>query len=166
MPTASTVAGRSKRFELSCELDAPPDVVWQHVQTTQLLDYVAAPMVRFEPVRPSVLPREWIDGVYEVRMRLWGWLPAGRHTIRITRRLDGEVRSLRDNGGGDLAKVWNHHIQVEPAPGGKTRYTDSLEVRAGTLTPLVWLFARLFYRHRQRRWRALVKSGFDYGSRR
>jgi len=31
---------------------------------------------------------------------------------------------------------------------------------AGMLTPLVAGFARLFYAHRQKRWRALAKNGF------
>jgi hypothetical protein len=41
---------------------------------------------------------------------------------------------------------------------------DTVEVRAGVLTPFIWLFAQLFYRHRQRRWRALVARRFAYGA--
>ena len=37
-----------------------------------------------------------------------------------------------------------------------------LSFRAGVLTPFIWLFAQLFYRHRQSRWRRLVANGFDY----
>ena len=51
---------------------------------------------------------------------------------------------------------------MQALPDGRTRYTDSVEVRAGLLTPLVWAFATAFYRHRQRRWRRLVRRGFRY----
>jgi hypothetical protein len=37
------------------------------------------------------------------------------------------------------------------------RYTDTLEVRAGLLTPLVALFAVLIYHYRRARWRGLAK---------
>jgi len=39
---------------------------------------------------------------------------------------------------------------------------DRVANNAGILTPCIWLFAQLFYRHRQRRWRQLVKGGFTY----
>jgi hypothetical protein len=35
-----------------------------------------------------------------------------------------------------------------------------VHIDAGMLTPLVAAFARLFYAHRQKRWRALAKNGF------
>jgi len=38
--------------------------------------------------------------------------------------------------------------------------TDRVHIDAGMLTPLVAAFARLFYAHRQKRWRALAKNGF------
>jgi transglutaminase-like putative cysteine protease len=55
-------------------------------------------------------------------------------------------------------------IRVEPEAGDGTRYTDTVEVRAGPLTVIVWMFAQAFYRHRQRRWRSLVRHGFRFGS--
>ncbi|MBN8607821.1 MAG: hypothetical protein J0L81_12970 [Caulobacterales bacterium] len=39
-------------------------------------------------------------------------------------------------------------------------YRDRVRVEAGLLTPGVWMFAALFFRWRQMRWRALVKRGF------
>lgn len=151
------------RLTLKTQLDAAPDTVWAHLLTPRLLLHVAAPLVAFSPVRPAQLPPVWADGDYAVRMRLWGWLPLGAQTLRISRRAGREVRQLRDAGSGGLAKTWEHVIEVEPGPGGTTRYTDTLQVRAGILTPLVWAFAHLFYRHRQRRLRALARGGFAYG---
>jgi hypothetical protein len=56
---------------------------------------------------------------------------------------------------------WDHWIAIEPERRG-TRYTDTVHIDAGLLTPLIVAFARIFYRHRQRRWRRLAKSGFAY----
>jgi transglutaminase-like putative cysteine protease len=94
---------------------------------------------------------------------MFGWLPIGRQAMRVSRRSDGDVRLLRDDGRGQLATTWDHSIRVEPAADGGTQYTDTVEVRAGLLTLVVWVFAQAFYRHRQRRWRALVQRGFDFG---
>ncbi len=48
-----------------------------------------------------------------------------------------------------------------PSPGG-TLYRDRVEIDAGLLTPVVAALARVFYRHRQGRWRALAARGFAY----
>ncbi|MEM6585274.1 MAG: hypothetical protein AAF692_05925 [Pseudomonadota bacterium] len=50
------------------------------------------------------------------------------------------------------------------APGAEpdtTRYTDRVTIKAGALTSVIAAFARLFYAHRQERWRALAKDGFS-----
>lgn len=34
---------------------------------------------------------------------------------------------------------------------------DEIEIKAGWLTIFIWLFVQLFYHHRQRRWKILLK---------
>lgn len=153
--------------ELSTVLDAPAPRVWQEVETSRLLEYVAAPLQTFEPIRPPDLPLRWHEGEYLVRLRLLGILPIGSHRIVISFPLldatPGRERyELRDRGGGRVAGTWDHRIIIEALSGGQTRYIDRVEVRAGLLTPLVWGFAQVFYRHRQRRWRRLVRDRFRY----
>ena len=55
---------------------------------------------------------------------------------------------------------WDHLITIAPDGPSRTRYRDTVDIEAGLLTPFVWLFAQFFYRHRQRRWRALAQTGF------
>jgi hypothetical protein len=152
--------------DLSTRLDAPIERVWDELQTTRLLVHVAAPMVRFTPIEPAALPERWREGRYRVRMTLLGVLPAGTQVIAISKAeaagASGPRYVLRDDGAGDLAKTWDHVITLEPLPDGATLYRDRVEVKAGVLTPVVWLFAQAFYRHRQRRWRRLVGRGFSY----
>ncbi len=143
------------RLSVSTVLTAPVERVWSLLETPDLLAHVARPLVTFEPLDPPALPERWVDGPYRVRMRVFGVVPI-EHTIVISR--DDAARSIRDNGHGRLVPTWDHLITIAPLEGAATRYTDRLEVRAGALTPFVWAFAWLFYRHRQRRWRRLVED--------
>lgn len=148
-------------FRLTTILDAPPERVWAVVQTPALLERVAAPLVTFEPVDPETFPETWDEADYLVWMRLFGLLPLGRQWVRVrtleVRKTPGErFYRLRDDGSGTLASTWDHVITVRETPDGVTAYTDEIRVEAGVLTPLVWLFAQAFYRHRQHRWRRLV----------
>lgn len=70
---------------------------------------------------------------------------------------------LGDNGYSPLISKWDHLITAQEVNGG-TLYRDSVTIKAGILTPFVWLFARLFYAHRQRRWATLAANGFNYGN--
>jgi|AntRauTorckE6833_2_1112554.scaffolds.fasta_scaffold01627_5 ligand-binding SRPBCC domain-containing protein len=152
---------------MSTLLDANPERVWTELQRPELLVYVAAPLVVVEPVEPESFPEQWDEGEYRVAMRLFGLIPLGEQTIRTSKvRVDdadgGQFYQLRDDGTGQLVSVWDHLISIRETPDGKTVYTDEIEVNAGVLTPVIWLFAALFYRHRQRRWRKLVANDFEY----
>jgi hypothetical protein len=97
-------------------------------------------------------------------MSLMGFLPLGWQTIRIEYPpVQGATRALRDNGFGPLIRKWDHMIEVSADARG-TRYTDRVTIDAGALTPLIVIFARYFYAHRQKRWRRLVAHGFDYAA--
>lgn len=142
-------------------LDAPPELVWAAVNQPRLLVHVAHPMIRFVPIRPKRFPESWQDGDYLVGLVRRGLIPIGKQMIRISHppAVDG-VRFMLDDGHGTLCRRWRHLASVSPEGSG-TRYRDEIEVEAGLLTPLVAGFARRFYRHRQARWRALIRAGLD-----
>ncbi len=147
--------------ELTTLLDAPAERVWAEVNRPALLQHVARPLVAFRPLDPPRFPERWDERPYRVGVRLFGVLPLGWQVVGIRRPPDtGLARHLRDDGHSALVRRWDHLITVEPAGPGRTRYTDRVEVEAGVLTPVVWAFAALFYRHRQRRWRDLAARGF------
>jgi len=152
--------------EHSTHLACPPEKCFRELKTTRLFEFVSWPIVRFDPVDPPQFPRTWEERTYLVRASVFGLIPVGRQRIDITgRNRSGETRSffveLRDNGRGTLVSKWDHVITVREADTG-CLYTDRVEIEAGLLTPLVTAFAWCFYRHRQRRWRQLVASGFVY----
>lgn len=147
--------------ELTTLLDCTPEEAFAQVQRSALLDHVAAPLIRFAP-RGAPFPEKWEPGEYRAWMFLFGVMPIGWQAVVISLPEPcGEVRFLRDNGYGPLIRRWDHWIAIGPDPGGAgTRYIDQVTVDAGMFTPLVAAFARIFYAHRQRRWRALARTRF------
>lgn len=151
-----------KTIELTTHLDAPPDLVWQCVNTPRLLRYVAGGWLNFLPIDPPAFPARWEEREYKVALRAFGLLPLGWQIIGIERPRAGDGQNvLRDNGRSPLIRSWDHRIIVEAAPGGGTRYTDRVLIDAGALTLPIAVFAKGFFAHRQRRWRRLVQLGLE-----
>lgn len=134
---------------------APRDVVFQKLQRPETLQIIAKPYVAFEPAGNA--EDEWaVGGTTSWRLRLFGFIPFGTHTIRIL-RFDPEEISSRE--GNSHVPVWNHDILLVPADENHTEYTDRVEIRAGWKTIFIWLWAKAFYAHRQRKWIRLLKEG-------
>lgn len=155
------------RVEISTLLSCSPERAWQEVHTSQLLHYVTYPLQAFIPIEPLELPVVWEEGKYLVGMRSFGFIPLGKQWINITMpTIDStsgkQHYQLRDNGSGQIATKWDHMITLRETEEGSTYYTDAVEVKAGVLTLFVWLYAQLFYRYRQARWRRLVQQNFQY----
>lgn len=147
---------------LTTHIPASPDKIWQELQTSRLLQYVARGLVRFVPAGGKAFPDVWTEGRYKAWLLLFGFFPIGWQVIGLEfPPSDGQHKRLRDNGCGWLIRTWDHLITIAPEGEG-TRYTDEVRIDAGWLTVPVTLFARVFYAHRQRRWIKLANSGFDY----
>ncbi|MHA7835431.1 MAG: hypothetical protein ACX94A_13235 [Algiphilus sp.] len=137
------------------------EALWQQITQPRSLVYVAAPLLVFTPVDGRPLPERWEVGVpYALRLHLLNCLPLGRHTIRLV-TVDPSTHTIESEEHGQMARVWNHRIHFHDVGGGQVHYSDEIEIRAGLLTPFIWLFAHVFYRHRQRRWKQLLQQGMD-----
>lgn len=153
--TANQPHSGCMQLEISTYLDCSPERAWQELKKPSLLSYVAHPLIRFEPVEPSPLPKAWPgDGVIRLKVYLFGVIPfGGIRTLSL--HLDDETKQLQSYEHDKLIRCWDHLIKVERDSNGRTRYTDRLELEAGLLTLPVWLFACIFYHYRQWRWRGL-----------
>ncbi len=149
------------KVELSTPIDLPAEAVWAEVQTVPLLMHIAWPLVRFVPVGKEPLDAFKTGGRYLMKLRLFGVLPFGTQWI-VTSVHEPEngkwPKRLRDDGHSAMIRKWDHWITIAPNSEGGTYYRDEVEISAGVLTPFVWIFAQLFYRHRQRRWRRLSRT--------
>ncbi len=131
---------------------APRDVVFQKLQRPETLQAIAKPYAAFEPAGSTAAV--WTaGGESSWRLRLFGFIPFGTHTIRIV-RFDPEGISSRE--GNQHVPVWNHDILLVPVDENHTEYTDRVEIKAGWKTLFVWLWANAFYAHRQRKWIRLL----------
>jgi hypothetical protein len=149
------------KVDLSTTIALPAETVWEEVQTAALLMHIAWPLVRFAPVGSEPLDSFTPGGRYQARLWLFGFLPFGTQwmVISVHEPDSGNwPKRLRDNGHSLIIRTWDHWITITPNPDGTTCYRDEVDVSAGILTPGVWAFAQLFYRHRQRRWRKLAAS--------
>ncbi len=149
------------RVRVKTVLDAPAQWVWDMAQKPATLQHVSWPLLTFKPVETEEFPDRWKMGTVQVRLRLFGFLPAGKQVIEPSMSAHGPEGAddgcwLRDNGSGDIARIWDHWIRIRPRDSRSTHYVDDVRVKAGVLTPLVGLFAHVFYRYLQWRWRRLV----------
>ena len=133
---------------------AKREVVFEKLQLLETLQAVAAPYSSFTPASEDADPVWQVDGVSSYRFKLFGFIPFGTHTIRIERfDIDG-IQSREHN---ERVPVWNHKITLRDA-GEKTEYTDEVDIKAGWKTPFIWIWAKMFYAHRQRKWIELLKN--------
>jgi ligand-binding SRPBCC domain-containing protein len=148
------------KVSIATTINLPPEDVWQRVQTPELLLHIAAPLIKFSLIEPATATRFSDGDRFRVGLKLFGILPFGDQWIvpSIHVPTDSEwPKRLRDNGYSALITTWDHWITIKPDGQGKTHYRDEVEVKAGMITPFIWLFAQIFYRHRQRRWRQLAR---------
>lgn len=125
--------------------------------------HVSAPLLSFAPLTPGGFPSAWGEGEYLAGLRLFGLIPLGKQAI-VVERIKTESPDeyiLRDNGSGDIVTRWDHWVLIRRRRDGKSiRYIDRVDIKAGILTFGVYLFASLFYRWRQHKWRRLIRNGF------
>ena len=144
-----------KTVRVTTELGAPADVVWAALKTPHAFVHVAGGMLRY-PVAER-LDRPWRVGD---RIRGWtflfGFLPFSRHQLAID-AIDEEGLTVVSNERGGIVRRWCHWLELTPTGERTCRYEDRVELDAGPLSGLVAAFAKVFYRHRQRRWRALAR---------
>lgn len=141
---------------ISTQFTCTEHELWQRISKPESLQFVASPLLSFTPVEPGMLDGEWQVGRdYALKLYFLNVIPMGRHCIQFV-KVDREQNIISTRERGLLARVWNHNIFFEEIKPGLVSYTDEIEIRAGLLTPFVWLFAHVFYRHRQRRWKRLL----------
>jgi hypothetical protein len=145
------------RVELETVLPCNAEFAWQEVQTSRLLTNVCFPLVMFGRVEGRDFPNRWPAGeTLSCRSYLFGMIPLGRRQIHFE-RIDDAAREIQSRESDHLVAHWDHLIRVTPTGPHECVYRDEIEIDAGRLTPLVAWFARRFYAHRQRRWRAIAR---------
>jgi hypothetical protein len=146
------------RVFVQSTLPCDADRAWAEVQTSRLLHEICWPIIRLRPAAgDAAIAERWqVGATNRLRTAMFGLIPLGTRVLHWE-SIDPGRREMQTREHDGLIRRWDHRIQVEAVAPGQCRYTDDVEVDAGLLTLPVWLFAQMFYRHRQRQWRRVAK---------
>jgi hypothetical protein len=143
-----------RRVHVETILPTDADAVWRAMQYPVTFLYVCRGLFGMPALAGRSAPMR-------VGERGTGWLfafhvfPAYRHTLEIL-SVDEDSRTIATHEFGGVLNSWNHTLHVECVGEMSCRYSDTVDIDAGALTPAVVLIARVIYRYRQRRWHRLV----------
>jgi len=146
----------SRTVRVTSVFPAGADAVWERLQRLDTLRYIARPYATFDPLKNTSLV--WRQGeTSRFALRLFGIFYIGVHTINVV-KFDRDTLTIQTREGNNRVPVWNHKIVLKRQGAAKTQYTDTVEIFAGWATPIVYAWGVMFYRHRQRKWRKLLKG--------
>lgn len=138
-------------------LNCLPDQAWAEVQTSRLLLEITSPVLKILALPGAHFPERWIEGSTVLcTAYVVGFIPLGTHSL-LFESIDSVRRQIQTRESNAIVRRWDHLISVRETVGGQTWYSDEIEVDAGALTLLVWIYAVLFYRYRQWRWKSVAK---------
>jgi hypothetical protein len=143
--------------DVSTSLDCSAAQAWDEVQKSSLLLHVIWPLARLVPTGIP-FPERWTKGLtFQCKSFIFGIIPIGVHTLHIE-KIDHENYQIQSREHDALIAQWDHLVSIKPLDDSRSIYRDTIDIDAGSLTFVVWAWANWFYRHRQRRWRALAKT--------
>ena len=144
------------KVKISTIIGTQEKQIWNKLQNISSLMHVSSPLLKFKPLTGRHLPEKWnIGEEYQLNLSFLGIIPLGKHFIELI-EINSEKNEIISNEHGFLTKTWNHRIKIEPINDNSIKYTDEIEIKAGVLTLSIWLFAHVFYRHRQKKWKKLL----------
>ncbi|PIE71277.1 MAG: hypothetical protein CSA22_03150 [Deltaproteobacteria bacterium] len=144
--------------QISTQLNCTESELWEKLSKQESLQFIASPVLAFVSMNRGTLDSKWAVGhKYLFKLYLLHFIPLGVHAIRLV-KIDRNQNIISSHERGLLTPVWNHKITFKEIKPGLVSYRDEIEIGAGWLTPFVCVFAHVFYRHRQRRWKRLLSN--------
>jgi hypothetical protein len=143
--------------DVSTVLNCSAAKAWNEVQKTSLFLYVIWPLVRVVPTG-APFPERWSEGLtIQCKSFVFGVIPIGVRTLHFE-KIDQKNYEIQSREHDPLIARWDHLVAIKLLDDSRSIYRDTIDIDAGRLTVVVWAWANWFYRHRQRRWRALAKT--------
>ena len=144
------------RCEVRSVLSIPSEHAWQLLIERSCLVKVCLPLVRFEFLGELKPEKLWIQGqMVRCNCFIFGFLPTGTREL-FFERIDAKKMEIQTREKDPLIKKWDHLMAIKDLGQGKSSISDSIEIDAGAMTFVVWLWAQWLYRHRHRRWKNYV----------
>ena len=153
----------AKKLTVRSEIPMGIDIAWNNLKTPALLQFVAKGMIKFKSAAGD-FPNQWEVGkTYGVTMRIFGFLPFGGVHYIFIEKIDPATFSITTKEWDNSAKVWNHHVVMKDLGNGRTFYEDVITVYGGIMTGFITLFAKEFYKYRQKRWQIVAAGNITFG---
>lgn len=144
------------KLTVNSEIPIDIDIAWSKVQTSALLNFVAAGMVKFKPTGGQ-FPDIWKEGeTVSTKMFVYGFVPFGGLHSLYFEKIDKVNKILQTREWDNSAKVWNHKIVLKKINDNKIMYEDEIIIYGGVLTSFITWWAKSFYKHRQKRWQTVA----------
>ncbi len=148
---------KSKVVEVSSEFPVSKKVVFSKLTKFKTLSYITDPYASFKPIDGDE-ELTWEAGkTFNFKVKIFKCIPFGKHTIRVI-KFSKEESYIYTNEKNTYVPIWNHSIFLEELDDNRTKYTDRVEIYAGWKTNIVYMWAKLFYSHRQKKWLNLLKG--------
>ena len=126
------------------------------LQRFDTLAYIAKPYATFKNIDGQTELVWEVGKSFSFDFKMFGFISLGVHIINVK---EFNIDNIYTNEGNPFCPIWNHRIILKEIAERKTEYTDEVEIEAGWKTPFVYLWAKAFYSHRQKKWiRLLNKS--------
>jgi hypothetical protein len=140
--------------DVSKTLDCSATKAWNEVQKTSLHRHIIWPLARIEPVGSSPFPERWTEGLtVQCKLLVFQVIPIGVHTLYLE-RIDQKNYEIQSREYDPVRITWFQSSRSITADAS----TVTSILTPATSPFAVWGWANWFYRHRQRRWRALAKT--------
>lgn len=125
------------------------------LQRFDTLAYIAKPYATFKSLDEQTELVWKVGRSFSFNFKMFGFITLGVHVINVK---EFNPDNIYTNEGNPFCRVWNHRIILKETADGKTKYTDEVEIEAGWKTPFVYLWAKAFYSHRQKKWIKLLNK--------
>lgn len=145
----------TKVVQIDATYDSAIETLWRHVVRYDALEaMMSGALVRVA----CPAGEECVGDDVALTFRLFGVVPVGRWRFKVVARDDAAFR-LRSEESGTGVRRWAHEIALTRVDDHACRFTDTIEIEAGALTPLIAWFARREYARRHRLRKILVQQG-------
>jgi hypothetical protein len=153
---------QANKLRVYTEIPIEIDTAWENVKTPALLVFVAKGMIKFTSVDGD-FPKQWELGkTYGFKMAIFGFIPFGGVHYLSLMKIDNENYTMSTHEWDKGAKVWNHDIVMRDLDNGSIYYEDAITIYGGMMTGFITSFAKIFYKHRQKRWQIVASNKLKF----
>lgn len=145
------------KINISSILNNSVNKIWDKLLNVETLIEICKPMATFKSLSNEKEMKWEVNKEYVFKLFIYGFIPFGEHKI-ILIKLDKENKIILSNEHNGIVKIWNHLIILENIGDSEIKYTDEVEIYAGIFTFFTAAWAKLFYKHRQKKWKKISET--------